>query len=130
MKKSSLQYLRMHTNMESVIDELAPNFLGEGYINGKEDRMPYNLFVEAVEQAPMAISITDKKATYFTLMKRFPRLPVTNRRIFWAKTNRNYPTNRHLALFTTICGIPLAARKYGAGHCVIGTNSVIAISLI
>ena len=48
MKKMSLQYLRMHTNMESVIDELAPNALGEGYINGNYDRMPNSLFVEAV----------------------------------------------------------------------------------
>ncbi len=51
MKKTSLQYLRMHTNMKSVIDELAPNFLGDGTMNGNDDRMPYSLFVEAVEQA-------------------------------------------------------------------------------
>ena len=48
--------------MESVIDELAPNFLGNGTINGNDDKMPYGLFVEAVEQAPIAISITDKKS--------------------------------------------------------------------
>jgi nitrogen fixation negative regulator NifL len=74
MKKSSLQYLRMHTNLESVIDELAPNFLGEGYINGKEDRMPYSLFVEAVEQAPIAISITDKKANILYVNEAFSKV--------------------------------------------------------
>ena len=45
MKKKSLQYLRMHTNMESVIDELAPNFR-EGYPIGIDDKVPYGLFVE------------------------------------------------------------------------------------
>ena len=71
MKKKSLQYLRMHTNMDSVIDELAPNFFGEGYINGNNDRMPYSLFVEAVEQAPVAISITDKKANILYVNEAF-----------------------------------------------------------
>lgn len=74
MKKTSLQYLRMQTNMDSVIDELAPNFLGEGYINGNDDRVPYNLFVEAVEQAPMAISITDKKANILYVNEAFSKV--------------------------------------------------------
>jgi nitrogen fixation negative regulator NifL len=74
MKKTSLQYLRMHTNMESVIDELAPNFLGEGYINGKDDRVPYGLFVEAVEQAPIAISITDKKSNILYVNEAFSKV--------------------------------------------------------
>jgi nitrogen fixation negative regulator NifL len=74
MKKMSLQYLRMHTNMESVIDELAPNALGEGYFNDNDDRMPYSLFVEAVEQAPMAISITDKKANILYVNEAFSKV--------------------------------------------------------
>jgi nitrogen fixation negative regulator NifL len=74
MKKTSLQYLRMHTNMESVIDELAPNFLGEGYINDKDDRVPYGLFVEAVEQAPIAISITDKKSNILYVNEAFSKV--------------------------------------------------------
>ena len=57
--------------MESVIDELAPDTLGEDYINGNNDRMPYNLFVEAVEQAPIAISITDKKANILYVNEAF-----------------------------------------------------------
>ena len=74
MKKKSLQYLRMHTNMDSIIDELAPNFLGEGYRNGNNDRMPYSLFIEAVEQAPMAISITDKKANILYVNEAFSKV--------------------------------------------------------
>ena len=74
MKKKSLQYLRMHTNMDSVIDELAPDFLGEGYSNGHNNRMPYSLFVEAVEQAPMAISITDKKANILYVNEAFSKV--------------------------------------------------------
>ncbi len=74
MKKTSLQYLRMHTNMESVIDELAPNFLGEVSINSQDDRMPYGLFVEAVEQAPIAISITDKKSNILYVNEAFSKV--------------------------------------------------------
>ena len=74
MKKTSLQYLQMHTNMESVIDELVPNFIGEEYISGNDERVPYNLFVEAVEQAPMAISITDKKANILYVNEAFSKV--------------------------------------------------------
>lgn len=74
MKKSSLHYLRMHTNMEKIIDELAPNFLGDGTINGPDERMPYRLFIEAVEQAPMAISITDKKANILYVNDAFSKV--------------------------------------------------------
>ena len=74
MKKTSLHYLRTHTNIESVIDELAPNFLGEGFINGNDDRVPYSLFVEAVEQAPIAISITDKKANILYVNEAFSKV--------------------------------------------------------
>ena len=74
MKKTSLQYLRMHTNMESVIDELVPNFLGGDTINGNDDRMPYSLFIEAVEQAPVAISITDKKANILYVNEAFSKV--------------------------------------------------------
>ncbi|MEI6335405.1 MAG: nitrogen fixation negative regulator NifL [Methylococcaceae bacterium] len=74
MKKKSLQYLRMHTNMESVIDELAPNFLGKGTIHDNDDKVPYGLFVEAVEQAPIAISITDKKSNILYVNEAFSKV--------------------------------------------------------
>ncbi|WP_262963998.1 nitrogen fixation negative regulator NifL [Methylobacter psychrophilus] len=74
MKKKSLQYLRMHTNMERVIDELAPNFLDEAYSNCDDDKVPYGLFIEAVEQAPIAISITDKKSNILYVNEEFSRV--------------------------------------------------------
>jgi nitrogen fixation negative regulator NifL len=74
MKKKSLQYLQMHTNLGSIIDELVPNFLGEGYTHGNDDGIPYNLFVEAVEQAPIAISITDKKANILYVNEAFSKV--------------------------------------------------------
>ena len=59
--------------MESVIDELAPNFR-EGYPKGTDDRVPYGLFVEAVEQAPIAISITDKKSNILYVNEAFSKV--------------------------------------------------------
>ena len=73
MKKTSLQYLRTHTNIDSVIDELAPKFLGEGYASNV-DRTPYGLFVETVEQVPIAISITDKKAKILYVNEEFTKV--------------------------------------------------------
>ena len=73
MKKTSLRFLQTHTNMASVIDELAPDLFGEGY-KDNGDRIPYSLFVEAVEQVPIAISITDKKARILYVNEEFSRV--------------------------------------------------------
>ncbi len=69
MKKTSLKYLQVHTDIEKVIEKLNPELLDMeqgkfiARLNGKrKDLLPPWLFVEAVEQAPVAISITDKKA--------------------------------------------------------------------
>ena len=62
MKKKSLHYLQMHTNLESVINELSPDIMGAKSNPVTEAKIPYDLFIETVEQAPIAISITDKKA--------------------------------------------------------------------
>ena len=59
--------------MASVIDELAPDLFGEGY-KDNGDRIPYSLFVEAVEQVPIAISITDKKARILYVNEEFSRV--------------------------------------------------------
>lgn len=73
MKKTSLRFLQSHTNMTSVLDELAPDLFGG---NNKIDanKMPYNLFIEAVEQVPIAISITDKKAKILYVNEEFSRV--------------------------------------------------------
>ncbi len=70
MKKTSLRFLQTHTNMTSVIGELAPDLFGEGY-EDNGDKMLYSLFVETVEQVPIAISITDKKAKILYVNKEF-----------------------------------------------------------
>ncbi|MGZ8918906.1 MAG: nitrogen fixation negative regulator NifL [Methylobacter sp.] len=68
MKKTSLRFLQKHTNMTKIISELAPE------VFDNDDRMPYNLFVEAVEQVPIAISITDKKAKILYVNEEFSKV--------------------------------------------------------
>ncbi|MGZ5008345.1 MAG: nitrogen fixation negative regulator NifL [Methylobacter sp.] len=70
MKKNSLRFLQTHTNMNQVIGELAPDLFGEGY----GDKMLYSLFAETVEQVPIAISITDKKAKILYVNQEFCRV--------------------------------------------------------
>ncbi|MGR9116475.1 MAG: nitrogen fixation negative regulator NifL [Gammaproteobacteria bacterium] len=69
MKKTTLKYLQVHSDIEKVIEHLSPDLLNleQGKLidrlnNKRKDLLPAWLFVEAVEQAPVAISITDKKA--------------------------------------------------------------------
>ncbi|MDD2722555.1 MAG: nitrogen fixation negative regulator NifL [Methylovulum sp.] len=55
------------------MDELTPTLFGEAYReNGGQ--MPYDLFIEAVEQVPIAISITDKKARILYVNEEFTRV--------------------------------------------------------
>jgi len=70
MKKTSLRFLQTHTNIANVIGELAPDLFGEGY----GDKMLYSLFAETVEQVPIAISITDKKAKILYVNQEFCRV--------------------------------------------------------
>jgi len=56
--------------MANVIGELAPDLFGEGY----GDKMLYSLFAETVEQVPIAISITDKKAKILYVNQEFCRV--------------------------------------------------------
>ena len=50
MKKKSLHYLQMHTNLESVINELSPDIMGAKSNPVTEAKIPYDLFIETVEQ--------------------------------------------------------------------------------
>ncbi|MEQ1635234.1 MAG: nitrogen fixation negative regulator NifL [Methylococcales bacterium] len=70
MNKTSLHYLQTHTNIEKIIDELAPNLPTAGNFN----KVPYQIFVETVEQAPIAISITDKKANILYVNEEFVKV--------------------------------------------------------
>jgi len=70
MKKTPLHYLRTHTLMESVIGGLTPDIIKAGI----DDNVPYSIFVETVEQAPIAISITDKKANILYVNNEFSRI--------------------------------------------------------
>ncbi len=81
MEKTSLKYLQIHSDLEKVIKNLKPEML---QINHQEmssllkishkDLLPAWLFVEAVEQAPVAISITDKKANILYANKAFTKI--------------------------------------------------------
>ncbi|MDF1589804.1 MAG: nitrogen fixation negative regulator NifL [Gammaproteobacteria bacterium] len=69
MEKTSLKYLEIQSDIDKIINELEPGLLSasQGNIiskisNTQKKLLPAWLFVEAVEQAPVAISITDKKA--------------------------------------------------------------------
>ncbi len=72
MKKSSLQFLQEHTAMVTMMDELAPTVFGGAAL--AQGPMPYHLFVETVEQVPIAISITDKKAKILYVNQEFTRV--------------------------------------------------------
>ncbi|MCX7085905.1 MAG: nitrogen fixation negative regulator NifL [Methylococcales bacterium] len=74
MNKKSLQYLQMHTDLESVINDLSPHMLGAKPAFTVEAKTPYDLFIETVEQAPIAISITDKKANILYANVEFSRV--------------------------------------------------------
>ncbi len=59
--------------MASVINELAPDLFGEEY-QDNGDKLLYSLFVETVEQVPIAISITDKKAKILYVNEEFSKV--------------------------------------------------------
>jgi len=73
MKKISLRFLQEHTNLASVLDEFAPDLFDQ-LNNENHDKTPYSLFVETVEQVPIAISITDKKAKILYVNEEFCRV--------------------------------------------------------
>ncbi|MGR9045265.1 MAG: nitrogen fixation negative regulator NifL [Gammaproteobacteria bacterium] len=81
MEKTSLKYLQIHSDIEKVISELAPDLLNleqgkliDQLISKRKGLLPAWLFVEAVEQAPVAISITDKKANILYANQAFSKV--------------------------------------------------------
>jgi nitrogen fixation negative regulator NifL len=73
MKKTSLRFLLNATTLPTVIGELAPDAFSKKSIK-HDDEMFYDVFVEAVEQVPIAISITDKKAKILYVNEEFCRV--------------------------------------------------------
>lgn len=78
MEKTSLKYLQIHTDIEKVINDLNPELLNleqgksiDRLNSNRKDLLPAWLFVEAVEQAPVAISITDKRANIMYINQEF-----------------------------------------------------------
>lgn len=116
--------------MESVIDELAPNFLGNGTINGNDDKVPYGLFVEAVEQAPIAISITDKKSNILYVNEAFSKVTGYHSSDILGENESLLSDKSTPEKSITIYGIPSLPRKHGMGRYVTAINPVIVISLI
>ena len=81
MEKTTLKYLQIHSDIEKVINDLAPGLLNleQGKLidqlnNKRKGLLPAWLFVEAVEQAPVAISITDKKANILYANQAFSKV--------------------------------------------------------
>lgn len=81
MEKTSLEYFQAHTEIEKIINQLNPAVLESEHgifidkIKGTQQGMlPAWMFVEAVEQAPIAISITDKKANILYANKAFSKV--------------------------------------------------------
>lgn len=70
MDKNPLQNLRAQTNIDSVVENIVPGVKHKGPFN----HLPYHIFLETVEQAPIAISITDKKANILYVNQEFERV--------------------------------------------------------
>ncbi len=78
MEKTSLKYLHLDPDLEKIVSQINPDLLKleQGkfikHLHGKGiGLLPPWLFVEAVEQSPMAISITDKKANILYVNQAF-----------------------------------------------------------
>jgi len=78
MKKTSHKYLQVDADIEKVISDLDIDLLGQKNVQlvdmlniNRKGLLPSWLFVEAVEQSPIAISITDRKANILYANKAF-----------------------------------------------------------
>lgn len=78
MEKTSLKYLQLQTSLEQVIETLQQDLWGSESVakirealTDQAGLLPSWLYVEAVEQAPVAISITDNRANILYVNKAF-----------------------------------------------------------
>lgn len=100
MNKSALQYLKTQIQNRLVINQLHES---------DAEQETLRLFVEAVEQAPIAISITDKKAKILYVNKAFCRVTGyapndvlgENQSLL---SDKNTPRKMYQALWRTISG--------------------------
>ncbi|MGR9100231.1 MAG: nitrogen fixation negative regulator NifL [Gammaproteobacteria bacterium] len=81
MEKTSQKYFQVQSDLEKIINELYPELLKreqgkfiDQLNNSRQALLPAWLFVEAVEQAPVAISITDKKANILYANESFTQV--------------------------------------------------------
>ncbi|MGR9074160.1 MAG: nitrogen fixation negative regulator NifL [Gammaproteobacteria bacterium] len=81
MEKTSQKYFQVQSDLEKIINELYPELLNreqgkfiDQLNNSRQALLPAWLFVEAVEQAPVAISITDKKANILYANEAFTQV--------------------------------------------------------
>ncbi len=74
MRKNSLQFLQTHANdLVTVVGGALPDVFNASEL-ANTNPIPYHLFVETVEQVPIAISITDKKANILYVNEEFTRV--------------------------------------------------------
>lgn len=71
MDKNRFPTLENYLGKESTLQEFP---LKTARASNSELQLPYQLFIEAVEQAPIAISITDKKANILYVNAEFSRI--------------------------------------------------------
>ncbi|MGR8935152.1 MAG: nitrogen fixation negative regulator NifL [Gammaproteobacteria bacterium] len=81
MKKTSMTSLPVQNKLDQAIDELQPDGLSaekcrklRELLNKQADVLPAWLFVEAVEQVPVAISITDRYANILYVNHEFTQV--------------------------------------------------------
>jgi nitrogen fixation negative regulator NifL len=73
-KKNILPSLENYLGKDAMLDQLAAQLSKTAQLNNGDQPLPYQLFIEAVEQVPMAISITDKKARILYVNTEFSRI--------------------------------------------------------
>jgi nitrogen fixation negative regulator NifL len=74
MDKNTLLSLENYLDKELLSNEVITSLLNTSRLTHTELQLPYQLFIETVEQAPIAISITDKKANILYVNAEFSKI--------------------------------------------------------